>query len=88
MTPTELAARIAEEIFRTIERENGIVKAEIIDAVEKVLAQQKPRETPPPPPSESTLEQRYGQYVICRLHAWPYAPLDGAKEEGAPTPEA
>lgn len=38
MTPSELANKIAEEVFRTIERERGIVKAEIVDAVTKVLA--------------------------------------------------
>lgn len=61
MTTAELAAKIAEEIFRTIERENSIVKAEIVSAVERVLAQEKAREAPPPPPSQSTLEQIYGQ---------------------------
>lgn len=38
MTTSELAAKIAEEVFRTIEREKAIIKADIVDAVEKVLA--------------------------------------------------
>jgi hypothetical protein len=37
MTPTDLASKIAEEVFRTIEREKAIVKAEIVEAVEKVV---------------------------------------------------
>jgi hypothetical protein len=40
MTSTELANKIAEEFFRTIERENAIVKAEIVEAVERVLAKE------------------------------------------------
>lgn len=39
MSPADLATKIAEEVFRTIERENAIVKAEIVDAVEKVVLQ-------------------------------------------------
>jgi hypothetical protein len=39
MTPSELANKIAEEVFRTIERDRAIVKAEIVDAVEKVVLQ-------------------------------------------------
>jgi hypothetical protein len=45
MTPSELANKIAEEVFRTIERERAIVKAEIVDVVEKVLAQDASRST-------------------------------------------
>jgi hypothetical protein len=39
MSPSELASKIAEEVFRTIEREKAIIKAEIVDAVEKVVLQ-------------------------------------------------
>jgi hypothetical protein len=45
MTPSEFANKIAEEVFRTIERERAIVKAEIVDVVEKVLAQDASRST-------------------------------------------
>lgn len=44
MTPSELANKIAEEVFRTIERERAIVKAEIADAVEKVILKWKEAE--------------------------------------------
>lgn len=54
MTPSELANKIAEEVFRTIERERGIVKAEIVDAVEKVLAQEASH---PKPVLDETFKQ-------------------------------
>lgn len=38
MNNQELATKIAEEVFKTIESERGIVKAQIVEAVEKVLA--------------------------------------------------
>ncbi len=37
MTPAELANKAAEEVFRAIEREKRIVKADIAEAIEKVL---------------------------------------------------
>lgn len=37
MTPSEIAARAAEAVMRTIERNKRIVKAEIAEAIEKVL---------------------------------------------------
>jgi hypothetical protein len=42
MTPSELANKIAEEVFRTIERERAIVKAEIVEGVERVIAKELP----------------------------------------------
>jgi hypothetical protein len=40
MNPSELANKIAEEVFRTIEREKAIIKAEVVEAVERVLAKE------------------------------------------------
>lgn len=40
MTPSELANKIAEEVFRTIEREKAIVKAEIVEGIERILTKE------------------------------------------------
>ena len=42
-TPQTLAEKVAEEIFRTIERERRIVKADLVEAAEKILKATEPR---------------------------------------------
>lgn len=37
MTPTEVAEKCAEEVFRTVERERSFIKRQIAEAIEKVL---------------------------------------------------
>ncbi len=37
MTPAEIAAKAAEEVFRTIERDKRIIKANIAEAIERIL---------------------------------------------------
>lgn len=37
MTPNEIAQKAAEEVFRTIERERTLIKANVAEAIERVL---------------------------------------------------
>lgn len=37
MTVTEVAGKAAEEVLRVIEREKAVIKAQIAEAIEKVL---------------------------------------------------
>lgn len=41
MTPNEIAGRCAEEVFRTIEREQMINKGQITEAIERVILTQQ-----------------------------------------------
>jgi hypothetical protein len=58
MTPHELATKIAEEVFKAIESERAIIKAHIVEAVEKVLLLSK---------AQPVIKMERGEWVGLRM---------------------
>jgi hypothetical protein len=76
MSPAELATKIAEEVFRTIEREGRLIKADISEAIERVLAPAAAKSMARPKMTEEELAE-VSHWAFPGLFPPPGSPLTG-----------